>query len=185
MDSVLEAVKHLSRENDAGNNAALVDIYNENPKVAKEILARYYDGKSIEEFKESIGYREDLSDPKTFERRLEIEKQKAVDAIKVEQAKEAFIKELSLSPEEVEALEEAFQERKQLKTFSADSVRSHLEKAYRLIDKTDTRSLKRNEAAGKAMATSEGRGGDGSPKRNTDLSRIQDEADKFLKKHNR
>jgi hypothetical protein len=48
----------------------------------------------------------------------------------IEKIKKAFIDKLKLSDEEKKSFEEAFEERKSLKSFSFDNLEKHLEKAY-------------------------------------------------------
>jgi hypothetical protein len=148
--SVLDAVKQVSDD-----QSSLVAIYEKDPKVGQVILEKYYDGMSLDKFKEQIQYKENLSDPEVFARRLETEKQKAIDSMKIDQAKDAFIKELEMSEDEKAEFEKAFEERKSLRSFNASNVEQHLERAYREIDKTDLKSLKSKVTIAKAIATGE------------------------------
>jgi hypothetical protein len=174
-DSVIDAVKAVSAD-----NSALIDIHEKNPRVAKEILAKYYDGQSIEDYKAGIGFKEDLSDPEVFKRKVERETQKRLEAKQIEQAKDAFMDKLQLSAEDKEEFEKALEERRELKTFNATNIQSHLEKAYREIDKTDYKALQKKEVVGKSMATGEGKSDGGSGKSKTPL---QSEIAEFLKKY--
>jgi hypothetical protein len=178
-DSVLEATKQISKANEDGDNAALVKLHEKNPRVAQEILKLYYDGKSIDQYKEEIGYKEDLSDPEVYARRLDADRQKAIEQIKIDAAKEVFVKELKMTDDEQKEFDKAFDERRGMKTFSLETVTTHLERAFREIDKTDIKKLRSQETIAKTVTTGEPKGG-GNAKSRTPL---QEELAKFVRDH--
>ena len=148
--AILSAVARVSKD-----SKNLVDIFETDPKTARIILDEYYDGKSIEDFKTSIGYKEDLSDPKVAERRISMEAQKRLDRMLVDKEKQAFIERLKMTTEEKTLFEEALAERMELKTFKAEDIDKHLEKAYREIsDNTEIlKTIKSQETIARSMAT--------------------------------
>lgn len=176
-ESVLEVVGKV-----ADDQNYLVDYYDTNPEVAQIILEKYYGGQSIEEFKNSIGYAIDYSDPTVRKRHIELEAQKIVEKKLVEKSKADFIAKLWMSEKEKKDFEEAFEERRQLKSFKIDDLEKQLTKAYREIsDNTEVlKNLKTQEVIGKAMATWEGKWGDGGTVKK---SGIQSEIADFLKKY--
>lgn len=164
----------------AEDKAYLVQLNDSDPKLAKIILDSYYDGMDIDAYKTSIDFKEDLSDPEVYRKKLESEAKRLADARDIERAKEAFVSEMKMDDDEKSKFEEAFSERTQLKTFKADDVRKHLEKAYREITPdTDSKDMKVKEAAAKAMATGDGKsGGSGNEK-----PAINQEVAEFLAKY--
>lgn len=118
----------------AEDNAYLIELSESDPKLAKIILESYYDGMDIDAYKKSIDFKENLADPKVVEKRIETEAKRLADKRIVQKDKEAFIEKLKMSDEEKTKFEEAFAERMELKTFKAEDVQKHLEKAYREID---------------------------------------------------
>lgn len=178
-DSVLEATKQISKANESGDNAALVKLYEKSPRVAQEILKLYYDGQSIDQYKEAVGYKEDLSDPEVYARRLDADRQKAVEQIKIDAAYERFVGDLKMTDEEKKEFEKAFDERRGMKSFSLETVTTHLERAFREIDKTDIKTLRSQETIAKTVTTGEPKGG-GNAKARTPL---QEELAKFVRDH--
>lgn len=154
-----KAMQELSSISD--DPKQLVELYEENPNAAKIILDTYYEGQDIDSFKDSIWYKTDYTDPKKIEKLVE-EKAKALkEAEKKEQEtqlvqteKDAFIKKLKMSDEEKKSFEEAFEERKELKSFKASDTQKHLEKAYREIaNEEQIKELKKQEIIANSMAT--------------------------------
>lgn len=139
----------------------LVELYEENPKAAQVILDTYYDGQNIESFKESIEYEEDYSNPDRLEKLVEKKTQERVETKLIEDTKSMFIEKLKITGEELTKFEDAFSERKELKSFKADDTQKHLEKAYRDISDNDEalKELKKQEAIANSMATSTWKGG--------------------------
>ena len=139
------------------NQAYLVECYENNPEVAQIILEKYYNGQSIEDFKKSIGYEIDYNDPATRKRYFELEAQKMAEEKLVDNSTEAFIEKLQMADKEKKDFLEALEERKQLKSFKANDIEKHLEKAYREIsDNVEVlKTLKAQEAIAKTLATSD------------------------------
>ena len=124
-EKVLDAVWLVAQDQ---NN--LIEIYDENPDVAEEILNKYYGWKSIDEYKESIGFQE--SEIVLTEKMIEEKAKSIVEAEKIKDTKKAFIEKTGLKGEELEAFESEFEERMQLKSFSIDNLDDNLTKAYKL-----------------------------------------------------
>ena len=133
----------------------LVELYEENPKAAQVILDTYYDGQDIDSFKDSISYKEDYTDPKKIEKLVEEKARILAEQKQIQDDKNAFIKKLKMTDEEIKSFEEAFEERKQLKSFKVSDLQKHLEKAYREVnDNTDAlKEIKKQEAIANTMAT--------------------------------
>lgn len=166
----------------AEDQSYLVTLHEKNPEVARKILEQYYDGQSIDSFKQSIGYEEDFSDPETVKRHIERETERRLEAKALEDAKSAFVKKLEMGEDEKKAFEEAFEERRQMKSFKVSDVEKHLEKAYREIaDEDQTRKLSSATTMAKSMATGNGNasGGKSEPKADPAMSEISE----FLKKY--
>lgn len=142
----------------ADNKEHLVRLSEENPKVAKIILDKYYGGQSIEEYKDAIGYEEDLTDPTIIEKKISQEAEKRIRDKQISDKTNEFIAKLEMSDDEKEKFLEAFEERKGLKSFSIETLDKNLEKAYREIsDESSISKLKANETIAKAMATGDGK----------------------------
>lgn len=157
----------------------LIECYETNPETAQIILDKYYGGQTIDEFKKSIGYEIDYNDPAVREKQIELDVQKRLDSKLIEKSKSDFIEKLKMTPEEKKDFEEAFEERRQLKSFSTNDIEKHLEKAYREIsDWENLKALKAQEAIAKSMATGEWKGGGGETQKKSGL---QNEISDFLK----
>ena len=138
----------------ADRNERLVELYNENEEAAKIILDKYYSWMDIEDFKESIQYQEDLTDPKVFERKVSTETQKRLDKKTIEKSKSDFIEKLQMTEDEAKDFEDEFSLRTSLKGFKIEDLDTHLEKAYRSISNQDNqKELKTQEVIAKAMVT--------------------------------
>ena len=116
----------------AENPERLVELFEENPKVAQIILDEFYNWESIDEYKERIDYKEDYSDPKVMQSKIRKEAEKISQNNLIESKKKDFIEKLKMTDEERESFEEAFDELKQLKSFSTKDLTKQMEKAYRL-----------------------------------------------------
>jgi hypothetical protein len=147
-EGVLEAINKV-----ADDKAYLVECYESNPEVAKIILDKYYGGQDIDEYKTDIGYEIDYNDPKVRQKQIEKEAQKIADKKTIEKSKSDFIAKLKMDSEEQKKFDEAFEERKQLKSFNAKDIEKHLEKAYKEIADVNTDNLKAQEVIAKTMAT--------------------------------
>lgn len=124
-DKVIDAVGEVAKD-----ATSLVDIANNDPDVAKKILEKYYGGQSLEEYKESIGYRED---PKVLNEQLIEQKAKSiVNESKIKDTKKVFIEKMGLEGEELEEFERELDDRLQLRSFSIDKLDEHLAKSYKL-----------------------------------------------------
>lgn len=160
----------------------LVDLHERNPEVARVILQKYYDGQDIEQFKTSIDYQEDFSDPVTVKRHIEKEAERKLQIRTIEERKAQFIDRLGMDDTERKAFEEAFEERRALKSFSVDSIDKHLEKAYREIaDEEQIRKLSAQETIGKSMAT--GNGGKAGSAGESKNDPLKSEISSFLSKY--
>lgn len=124
-ESVLDAVWEVAKD---GKN--LIKIADENPDVANEILKKYYGWKTIDEYKESIWFEEDQL--VLNEKLIETKAKSIVDANKIKDTKKAFIEKVWLEWDELQAFEDEFNDRLDLKSFSVDNLDIHLTKAYKL-----------------------------------------------------
>ena len=138
----------------AENKDHLVDLYDESPEVASIILDKYYDWKSIDDFKSSIGYKEDYTNPKMLEKLAEKKARALLEADKIAQAKTDFIKKFDITGEELKNFEEAFSERTELRSFRSAEVVKHLEKAFTEIsdDPQTLINIKNQKAIAENMA---------------------------------
>jgi len=164
------------------NPSYLVDLFEEDPKVAQIILDEFFDWKSIEEYKEDIEYEEDYADPKVMQSKIKKEAEKIAQNNLIESQKKEFISKLKMTDEEKESFEEAFEELKQLKSFTTKDLTKQFEKAYRLSNDNEEalQKLKNQETIAKTMWTWEGKTSKSWwPKKNT----AQDEVASFLKLH--
>lgn len=177
LESVLSEIGKVAED-----NSHLVALYESNPEVARVILDRYYDGQDIESFKQSIGYEEDYNDPEVRKRLIEREAQRKIEAKALDDAKDAFAKKLEMDADERKAFEEAFEERRQLKSFKVSDVEKHLEKAYlEIADEGQAKKLSAQEKAAQSMATGSGSGA-GSDKPSKKEDPLTSEISDFLKK---
>lgn len=139
-DQVLDAVAQV-----AENAESLISIYDESPEVAQKLLDKYYGGKSIEEYKQSIWFQEE---PAVMNDKLITEKARAiVNESKIKDTKKAFIDKLGLEWEELQAFEQEFAERLEMKSFSVDKLDEALTKAYKLATGFDENKIKEIQRA--------------------------------------
>lgn len=133
----------------------LVELYEENPNVAKLILDEFFNGQSIEEYKEDIEYKEDYSDPKVMQSKIKKEAEKIAQNNLIESKKQNFIDKLKMSDEEKASFEEAFEELRELKSFSTKDLTKQFEKAYRLSNDNEEalKKLSNQEVVAQTMAT--------------------------------
>lgn len=118
----------------AENPEILVSLYDEKPEVAKIILAKYYDWQNIDEFKKSINYKVNPTDPKELEKIINSGVEKKLEAKLINEKKEVFMQKMKLTDDEKELFNEAFEERRKLKNFSIDNLEKIFEKSFRDID---------------------------------------------------
>lgn len=137
---------------------------------------------SLSEYKKHIGY-EDVYDPKLVEKEVSIRVQKEIESKHINKVKEDFIKKLQMTDEEKEAFEDAFDERKSMKSFSIDNVEKHLEKAYREISDIDIiKRVEKDTIVANVIANQDSKSSSGDtskPKTRTD--RLLEEAEDFFK----
>lgn len=150
--------------------------------MAQAILDKYYDGKTIEEYQELYNITVDYSDPKTAKAKIEREANRIATDRMINDKRDEFIAKLKLSDEEIEKFNEAFEERKSLKSFNPKEVVKQLEKAY--IEIGDPQNLKKLETQANianSQATSTSSGNSGGDKK-TQFDRDREEASAFLSK---
>ena len=160
----------------------LLEINESDPEVAQAILDKYYDGKTIEEYQELYNITVDYSDPKTAKAKIEREANRIATDRMINDKRDEFIAKLKLSDEEIEKFNEAFEERKSLKSFNPKEVVKQLEKAY--IEIGDPQNLKKLETQANianSQATSTSSGNSGGDKK-TQFDRDREEASAFLSK---
>jgi len=152
-DKALDAVWII---NDDPNH--LVVLSETDPEVAKIILKKYYNGQTIEQYMEEQGIELDLNNTEIVKKRIALEAQKLADERIISEKKDEFIKELKMTDEEKTLFEEAFEERKNLKSFDTKDMRKHLEKAFREInDGSDNSKLRNAEEIARALSTGSGK----------------------------
>ena len=144
--------------NIASNPERLVEILDEDPKLWNKILKDYFNWQTPEEYKESIGYQEDFTDPKKIEAMIKKQAQELARQEKLEGEKTSFIEKLEMSDDEKTAFEEQLSELMQLKSFKAEDMTKVMEKAYRISVNEDgtQKKLKNAEVMAKSMATAKG-----------------------------
>ena len=139
-DQVLDAVGKV-----ADNAESLISIYDESPEVAQKILDRYYGGKTIEEYKAKINYQEE---PAVMNDKLITEKARAiVNETKIKDTKKAFIEKLGLEWDKLQAFEQEFTERLEMKSFSVDKLDEVLTKSYKYATGFDENKIKEIQRA--------------------------------------
>lgn len=170
-EQVLDAVAQV-----AENAESLVSIYDESPEVAQKLLDRYYGGKSIEEYKQSIWFQEE---PSVMNDKLITEKARAiVNESKIKDTKKAFIEKLGLEWDELQAFEQEFAERLEMKSFSVDKLDEALTKAYKLATGFDENKIKEIQRAKSIASAGSLAGNDKVAESNK--SRIRNEVDDLL-----
>jgi len=181
LDIVLNKVKWISEKPES-----LVDLFSENEEAAKIILDKYYGWKSIEEFKTDIEYEPDYSDPKMIEQLAEDKANKKFNSKLINDKKDAFIKNLEMSWEELEKFEAEFEDRKGLKSFNYENIQKQLESAYRDSnwDAEALKKVKANQAIAAVMWTGDWKsGGKENKKPITSLDKARAEAKWILGKY--
>lgn len=177
-ETIIEETKKVSDD-----KKRLVTLSQTNPKVAKVILDKYYDGMTIDEFMEDEGLEVDLTDPEIAQKRIDSEAQKLYENRIISEKKDEFIAELKMTDEEKALFEEEFKQRAELKSFDIKDLRKHFEKAYREVN-PDSNGKKLDQQQAIAEATSSASGSDNNSKRVSQLDKSRAEAKKFLKKFN-
>lgn len=159
----------------------LVELADENPKVANIILEKYgYD--DIEAYKTAIEYEEDYTDPKIIQKHIKEEAKALAESEKIQTKKEEFIEKLKMTNDEKKSFEESFEELKGLKSFNSGDLTKQFEKAYRLSNDSEesNRKLKESETIGKAMTIGDGKRGSSGEKPSDTMD---DQIQAFKKKH--
>lgn len=170
-ESVLDAVGKVAQDQNS-----LISIAEENPEVANEILRKYYGGKTLDEYKESIWFEES---PDVLNERLIERKAKSIVAQeKIKDTKKAFIEKTWLSGDELESFEAEFGERMQMKSFSVESLDDHLTKAYKLATGYSPEQVRKIKES-KLVASVSGISGNNKSK-DAEQSRISKEVDDLL-----
>lgn len=149
-EAVLDAVGKV-----ASDKESLIAISEENPDVANEILKKYYNGQSIEEYKESIWFKE--APEKLNEKMVEQKAKSIYSENKIKDEKKAFVSKLWLDGDDLAAFESEFEERTQMKSFSIENLDDHLIKAYKLATGNDENKIKeitKSKAIAKASGIS-------------------------------
>lgn len=143
--------------NIADDPTRLVELYESDPKTAKIILDKFFNWKSIEEYKEDIDYEEDYSDPSIVQKKIQREAEKLAFNKEFEAEKKKFISKLEMSDEEKENFEEALEELKGLKSFKDKELVKVFEKAYKIWNDNEETlmKLKNKEVIAKTIATDE------------------------------
>jgi len=178
LEAVIDAVAKISDD-----PKTLLTLSQTKPEVAKIILDKYYNGVSVEQYAEDMGIEIDLNDPEVVKKRIESEAHKLANERIISEKKDDFVKEFGMTDEEKEQFEQAFNERKEMKSFDVKDLRKHLEKAYKEVDSDSEgrRKLEQQAAIGKATSTANGK--DSSSQKDP-MARSRDEAKSFLSKHN-
>lgn len=128
-EKMVDAIKDIS--DDKKN---LLVLNESDPKVAKAILDKFYNGQTIDEYIKEQGLEEDLNDPEIVNKRIKSEAQRLANEERISDKKNDFIEKLKMSDEEKTQFETAFEERKQLKSFNINDIQKHFEKAYREVN---------------------------------------------------
>jgi len=167
----------------ADSQEYLIELYDNNPDVAKIILEQYYQWQSIDQYKKAIWFEEDYTNPKIIEKEVTKRAQALEETRLIDKSKQDFVSKLKMSPEETEKFEEAFEERKQLKSFSIDNLEKNLEKAFREISDNpeQLKAIKEQEIIAKSLATWEGSNGSWWKEATKDT--LKDEISSFLSKY--
>lgn len=170
----------------ANNREYLIELYEDNQDVAKIILDKYYKWMSISQFKTEIWYEEDYTNPKVIEKEVTKRAQALEESRLIEKSKKDFVSKLKMTPEETEKFEEAFEERKQLKSFSVDNLEKNLERAYREVSDNpeQLKAMKDAEIIANTIATWEGKGWNSGDWKKSSLDLAREDANEFLKNFN-
>lgn len=113
----------------------------------------------IDAFKKSINYTDDYTDPETIKKLVSKEAQLRADERYIDEKKKDFIEKLKMTPEEIKDFENAFAERRELKSFSIENLNKYLEKSYQDISSNldNLKELKNKEILGKNTALGSGK----------------------------
>lgn len=164
------------------NENRLIEIAEENPKLAEIILNDFFWWESLEDYKDRIGYIEDYSDPKILNAKIKKEAEKITQNNLINEQKKSFIDKLQMSEEEIKNFEESFEELKSLKSFSTKDLIKQFEKAYRLSNDNDEalKKLRTQEVIAKTMSTWENKTTNW---KKEDKNSLENQIASFKKKH--
>lgn len=166
----------------SNDDTRLVEISEEDPALAKKILEDHFDWMTIQEYKDSIDYKEDYSDPKKMEAKIQREAEKIARKKEVESEKKAFIKKLQMEWEELENFETELSDLLELKRYRNSDINKVFEKAYKLsADDESIKKLKNQEVIAKSMTST--KWGTAKTKWTTKTQEAKEIAD-FIKKFN-
>ena len=174
-DTVLDEIWKVAED-----KTRLIELSDSSPEVAKIILDKYYDWMDIDAFKKSINYTDDYTDPETIKKLVSKEAQLRADERYIDEKKKDFIEKLKMTPEEIKDFENAFAERRELKSFSIENLNKYLEKSYQDISSNldNLKELKNKEILGKNTALGSGKNWNDVKWKDTHM----EEAEEFLKK---
>lgn len=170
-DEVIESIWSVAKD-----AKALVSIFETNPKVAQEILNKYYWGQSIEDYKKSIWFEEDQS--VVTDKQIEQKAKSIVAEEKIKDKKKEFIEKFGLSGEQLEAFEAEFADRLQMKSFNIDKLDDHLIKAFKLATGYSDQEVQNVKKSKTIASVTTVQGGDKS--KDTEKSKVQSEVNDFL-----
>lgn len=147
-----QSIKELGKLSE--NPDRLIELADENPRLAEIILEEYFEWESLDEYKDRIWYKEDYSDPKLIAKKIEKEAKILAEKTHIDTQKTIFIDKLKMEDEEKEAFEEAFEELRCLKSFSSNNLEKQFEKAYRLSNESEEslKKLKNQEIIWRTLA---------------------------------
>lgn len=125
-DMVLDAVGKV-----AADNTKLIDIFEENAEVWQKVLDLYYDGQSIEEYKESIGYTE--APEKLNEKLINQRASKIYNDNKYNEVLEEFIEKVWLEWDELKEFKSEMEDRRSMKSYDPKKLKSYIKKSYKYV----------------------------------------------------
>ena len=164
----------------SADDTRLVDISQDDPVLAKKILDDHFDGMTIEEYKDSIDYKEDYSDPEKMKAKIQREAQKIARNKEVETEKKAFIKRLQMEWEELENFESELDWLLETKKYRGQDVTKVMERAYKLsADDESIKKLKNTEVIAKSMTSTKW----GGTNKGKETTVTKNPFDDFYKKH--
>lgn len=170
-EKILDAVGEVAKD-----QKSLITIAEQDPDVAQAILKKYYGGQSIEEYKASIGYSEA---PEVMNEKLIDQRAKSiVNENRIKDTKKAFIEKTGLEGEELQAFEQEFEERTQLKSFNVDKLDEHLTKSFKLATGYSEEKIK--EIQRSRVIASAGALNGGDKVKDASKARIKSEIDELL-----
>ena len=177
LEKMLDAVAEVSADPEK-----LLAIHDQDPEIAKAILDKYYNWQTLEEFQEDFDIKIDYNDPVVKKRVINQEAERIANERSISEKKEEFIAKLNMTPDQVDAFNEAFDERKWLKSFSIKDLTKHFEKAYIEVDwdSSKLKELEKQAAIGKSQASPTGTWN--SSKQENPLKKNREESKSFLSK---